>query len=136
MTDVVTLAKGWIGVPFRHAGRSRQGVDCIGLVIKVAHEAGISSFDTTDYSRRPVPSEFVQGCKEHLDRILLDDAGSGDIGVFAEPRTPCHVGLIERDTGGRRWVIHAYAPARKVIYEPLVGDRLSRMIMAFRFKTA
>ena len=34
----VAAARGYVGVPWRHLGRSRTGVDCIGLVLLAARE--------------------------------------------------------------------------------------------------
>lgn len=35
---IAACARSWVGVPFRHQGRSRNGVDCAGLVIGVLSE--------------------------------------------------------------------------------------------------
>ncbi len=39
--EVQTLARTWIGVPWRHQGRNRSGIDCGGLVVKVGQELGL-----------------------------------------------------------------------------------------------
>lgn len=38
--DVIVAARGWLGVPFLHQGRSRHGVDCIGFVASLCAELG------------------------------------------------------------------------------------------------
>jgi hypothetical protein len=53
---LIDWAYGWLGVPFKHQGRSRFGVDCIGFPIAVLRElellpAGFS--DVRDYGRQP-----------------------------------------------------------------------------------
>lgn len=46
------IARTWIGVKFRPQGRTRSGVDCVGLVLCVAWEAGFSMADRRGYSQR------------------------------------------------------------------------------------
>ena len=36
--EVVREARTWVGVPFRHQGRSRSGVDCGGIIVVVLRE--------------------------------------------------------------------------------------------------
>ena len=130
---IVEQANTWIGVPYRDKGRNRFGVDCVGLIIKVAHELGLTDYDTMNYPRRPNPVDFLREMRDHLVQQPLAQAGHGMVAVFREPLHPCHTGILEVDAQGRRWVIHAYAPARKVIREPLVGARESNMLMALRY---
>lgn len=129
---LVEVVLTWVGVRYRDKGRDRNGIDCIGVLIKSAHEAGLSVYDTLDYPRRPVPRDFLRGMKKHLDRIQKREAGHGDILVFTEPKHPCHIGILEDDGRGIMYVIHAYAPARKVIREPMTEERWSRALLAFR----
>jgi cell wall-associated NlpC family hydrolase len=35
---IVSAARSWLGVPWRHQGRTRQGVDCAGLVVLVGRK--------------------------------------------------------------------------------------------------
>lgn len=131
--DLAAVARTWVGVPWRHLGRDRiRGVDCVGLVIKCAHQIGATDFDTKNYGRRPVPTDFLREMRDQLVQIQKQNMGHGDIGVFREPRHPCHTGIVDVDEQGRRWIIHSYAPYRKVIREPLTGQRLGRLLMAFR----
>lgn len=132
--EIVEEAKSWIGVPYRHAGRDRFGVDCAGLIIKTAHNCGISDYDTTNYPKRPVPNDFLREMKSHLDRRPKKEAGHGSVLVFREPRHPCHSAILEIDERGERWIIHSYAPARKVIREHLSVERWSNCVMAFDYQ--
>ena len=130
--DLVRAARGWVGIPYRDKGRNRLGVDCVGVLIKSAHEVGITDYDTLNYPRRPVPQDFLRELKGLMDRIQKRDAGHGDVMVFREPRHPCHVGILDIDERARMHVIHAYAPARKVVREPMSRERWDRAVMAFR----
>lgn len=131
--ELVAAARTWLDVRWRHLGRDRaRGVDCVGLVIRCAHQIGVTDFDTRNYGRRPVPTDFLREMRGQLVQIQKRDMGHGDIGVFREPRHPCHVGIVDVDESGQRWIIHAYAPHRKVTRDPLTGERLDRLLMAFR----
>jgi hypothetical protein len=112
-----------------------MGVDCLGLLIRTAHKHGLSNYDTTDYSNRPKPEEFLRGFRDHLDRIPIPhDAGQGDVGIFRAPTAPVHCGIIEVDKYGQKWVIHSSLVRGKVVREPLEGQQLGRLVMAFKFR--
>lgn len=129
---LVESVRTWIGVKYRDKGRDRHGIDCIGLLMVAAKDVGLTEYDTVDYPRRPNPQDFLRGLKNHLVRIQKQDAGHGDIMVFAEPRHPCHIGILDVQPDGTVYVIHAYAPSRKVIREPLTPARRERAMLAFR----
>jgi len=59
--ELVRVARTWIGVPFRHQGRDRKGIDCIGLPIAILAELAIvvPEFELlTDYPRVPQTGDF------------------------------------------------------------------------------
>ena len=58
-TDIVAAARGWLGVPWRHQGRSRAGVDCVGLVVVVCRSLGLSDHDSTVCGSDSDPTRFV-----------------------------------------------------------------------------
>jgi cell wall-associated NlpC family hydrolase len=130
--ELAKAARGWVDVPYKHLGRTRYGVDCVGLLIKSAHEVGFTTYDTTNYGRRPQPKDFLRELKDQLDRIQKREAGHGDVLVFREPRHPCHVGILDAGDDGRLHVVHAYAPMRKVVREPMTDERWSNAVMGFR----
>lgn len=124
--DIVAAAKNWVGVPYRHMGRNHYGVDCVGLIIKVAHDVGLTTYDTTNYPKRPKAADLLREMRNYLQQVPKGEAGPGDILVIAAPSSPVHMGVLEVDERGQSWLIHAYAPARKVVRESL-GDRDVRM---------
>ena len=32
--EIVDAARNWVGVPYRHQGRTRNGIDCVGLLLE------------------------------------------------------------------------------------------------------
>ena len=49
--EIVEYARTWLGTKWRHQGRSKQGIDCIGLIIRTAEEFGFQYEDSTGYAR-------------------------------------------------------------------------------------
>lgn len=131
---VVEEALTWVGVPYRDKGRSRtDGVDCAGLIVKVAHAVGYTDYDSRRYTTRPNVADFLRELRGHLDEIPMSELGHGDVLVLRGPRLPVHCGIVEVDPRGNEWLIHAYRPVGQVIRTSLVP--YSRMrVRAFRHR--
>lgn len=133
-SDIVTEAKTWLGVGFRHMGRTRKGgVDCIGLVIMVARALGLSTYDTNCYARRPDFGFMRREFKREMRLIDREEATSGDVLVSFPQEGRAHCGILEVDERGQRWLIHSYEPIGGVIREPLQG-KASEYTFAFRYR--
>jgi cell wall-associated NlpC family hydrolase len=130
---IVAEARGWLGVPWRHQGRSRAGIDCVGLVVRVARALGLSDYDHTAYGRRAQGQGFVEHFRANMDGVAIPEAGPGDVLVFADQAYPCHCGFLSARLGHAH-LIHAHALRRKVIEEPYAGEWLAKVKFAFRFR--
>jgi cell wall-associated NlpC family hydrolase len=106
--DIVAEARTYIGTPWRHQGRSREGIDCAGLVLKVMHAMEITDFDAADYSRQATDESMVQACREHLVDVSLAEARPGDVAVmrFGSNR---HIGFFGDYLYGGLSLIHAFS---------------------------
>lgn len=121
-SDLVAAARAWVGVPFRHQGRTRAGVDCAGLFVAVARELGIDvPFDRTDYPWEP-DEALHRTLEGHFERVQA--RRPGDILLLHFGGAPRHMALW---TGGS--IIHAYAPLDKVV-EHRIDRRWERRIVA------
>jgi len=126
---VVESARAWLGVPYHHQGRSKTGVDCIGLLIKVAHDLNLSDYDYTAYKETPDGKTLMLEASRMLSRIPASKAIPGDLYVMRFRQDPQHF-AIKTDTG----IIHALRGSGKVI-ETGIGEKWkSRIVAAFRFK--
>ena len=132
--DIVTEAKKWVGVEFRHCGRNKYGVDCIGLVIKVAHGLNLSEYDTNSYARRPNVAEFLRGFKSHMDAVPKSQMAHGDVLLTKAVRFPVHCGILEVDEYGQKWFIHSSEPIGQVVREALSEQRMNDIIHVFRYR--
>lgn len=120
--DIVRNARTWLGVPFAHQGRSRAGVDCGGLLIVVADEAGLCITPPAVYSQSPDPAVINTTLLANATRIPLDQIQPGDILRFSFAGDPRHVGIAS-DIG----VIHAWAKPGKVVEHRLDAVWRSRL---------
>ncbi|APH70644.1 C40 family peptidase [Aquibium oceanicum] len=130
---VVTEARGWLGVPWRHQGRTRSGIDCVGLVVCVARALHLSDYDSTGYSRRAQGQGFVEHFRGNMDGIAILEARPGDVIVFADQAYPCHCGFLTERLGHPH-LLHAHATRRQVIEEPYAGEWPEKIKFAFRFR--
>lgn len=107
--QLIEEARSWVGVPFRHQGRNRAGIDCVGLPIVVCQSLGIipAKFEITNYGR--VPSGELEGrLLAHCRQIPA--AVPGCLIVIAWTRLAAHVGICTGET-----MIHAYESSGGVV---------------------
>lgn len=130
--EIVTLAKSYLGVPWRHQGRTRHSIDCVGLVIAVGSELGLHDYpDDVRYSRISTGPELIKPFEQYMDRIRdLADLRPGDVVLMKDTLYPQHVGIMSSKTN----VIHATVHKRRVVEEPLVGDFRAKLLRGYRFK--
>lgn len=127
--QVIETARSFLGCRWHHQGRSRAGIDCVGLVIKTGHALGLSDFDITDYSRQPDPVRMRALLGEHMDTIAAADAKPGDVLLMRFEKEPQHVAIVT-DIG----IIHAYAQVRRVTEHRLDSIWRARIVGAYQFK--
>jgi cell wall-associated NlpC family hydrolase len=125
--EFVDEARSWLDTPYQHQGRLKGvGVDCIGLLVCVAHTLGLSTADMRDYGRRP-DGRLRPMLEAHLEPVPVLDAQAADVALFAWQAVPIHVGILTAPDH----VIHAYLPNRKVI-ETRIDEKM-RAQMAFAY---
>lgn len=127
--EVQRIARTWLGVPFLHQGRSRQGVDCGGLLLCVGEEAGLSLIHPGTYSMSPEPNLVLDAITANCDRIALLEIMPGDVLHFSFAGEPRHVGIAS-DIG----VIHAWAKPKKVVEHRLDEIWLRRLMGTYRVR--
>ncbi len=115
---IIFAARSWLDVPWRHQGRSRFGVDCVGLCFCVARELGMKVQDITGYPRRSDGHQLMSHLSTSLTSIEPGCGQVGDVALFRDCGLPIHVGFLAQRKGFMT-VIHAHARRRKVVEEPL-----------------
>ena len=107
------LASEQVGTVFKHQGRKPKiGLDCLGLVMHIAHEMGFSPEDNVTYRRVPDSKAILEGVNKHLLSASVDDIHTGDVVLFhwGRKEQPMHFGVASGDG----FFIHAYEPAHSV----------------------
>lgn len=102
--QIINEARSWVGVPWHHQGRSRFGIDCAGLIIKIAESFGVFIPDLKIYPQKP-DKRLVTIMTRYLPLCDLEPAC---ISLFQFANAPWHVGLY---TGSS--LIHAYDGGRR-----------------------
>jgi hypothetical protein len=68
-SQIVAKAKSFIGTPWKHQGRTRRSVDCVGLVVAIADELGVLPPDLEIPPYRRVPDGSLEWYfRKHMDR--------------------------------------------------------------------
>lgn len=133
--QVVACARSYIGVPFRHMGRTRQeGLDCIGLPLAVMRDLGIPFPDYPDgnYTRRGAGFQLVQHCCQYASPVPISKCKDGDVLVFQEGQIPCHTGILTH-RGESRYVVQALGKTSwmRVVECPMAGEWSGKLRFAF-----
>ena len=129
--QVVAAARSWDGVPFRHLGRNRHGIDCLGLAVLVCKDLGLSSYDLRAYPRRPDHAAFLRHIREAGGiQIPVLAVRPADLLAMKSDRFPCHITIVT-EKNGILYIIHAYEPRGKVLEEPLTAEWQKQRVAAF-----
>ena len=138
--QIVSQARTWLGTPFHHQARLKGvGCDCLGLVVGVVDELGLkdkhgqslAGYDEIAYSKEPDGAYLTQKLTDLLEEVQEPQAG--DLALFSVRDNPQHLAIIT-DYEGSLGMIHAYAPARRVVEHRLDDDWNSRLVKVFRWQ--
>lgn len=101
--------RSWVGVPWVHQGRNRNGVDCIGLIIASAHALGLTNFDTRTYGRAPLGDYLLRVCNEQM--LRKRSADPGDVLLMRLSKFPQHFAVLVEP--GR--IVHSRGEDERVV---------------------
>ena len=137
-TDVVEIARTYIGAPFRHQGRSKvYGVDCVGLLVCVLWEMDIKVDDIANYNGLVDADLLRSKLDTTLDELPLTLAMEGntqimkqiylpgDILLLRIGKNPQHIGIVT-DIG----IIHTHEGSGQVV-ETSLGKWKERIVTAY-----
>ncbi len=134
-TAFVAAARGYLGVRWRHQGRSREGVDCVGLPIVCAQSVLGWTFPMPDYSATTQDETMLRMCREHLVPVEAAAMQPGDIAVLGFERQR-HMAILGDYPHGGLSLIHAYLPNRQVVECRLDDMWRARILSVFRLPEA
>jgi hypothetical protein len=106
----IAAARELKGARWKHRGRKPWAVDCIGLVVMAAREAGIQTPDEAHYGREPWDDRLRKGCRNRWGEPLAPArARAGDVALIRwAPGDPTHVGIVANHPDGGLTLIHAH----------------------------
>lgn len=100
-------------MPFRHQGRSRAGVDCIGLPVCILKTTGALPTDFLDdptYGRAPNTSEFLDTVRKFCPEVHAVEDGCLIVFKWPAAKFPSHVGIADG-----RYMVHSYQANGRVV---------------------
>jgi cell wall-associated NlpC family hydrolase len=123
---IVNAARKYSGVRWVHQGRSKDtGVDCAGLIFKVASDAKTGIEEDNDkveklagdlnvpdnYRRRENGELLLELLEKHMDNVPLDEIAPGDVvalidGSLRHKEIPRHLAIVTEVTP-RMKIIHS-----------------------------
>jgi len=131
--EVVRAARRLIGVPFRHQGRTVEGIDCVGLLIHVARSLDIAhGWPEMPYAKFP-PADYVRGVLDRYLNELSYPPEAGDIALIRWRRTANHLAIVG-DGDKPYTLIHAYYVMGRVVEHRADPDWQDRIVALYSFR--
>jgi len=127
--QLIHATRSFLGVPFRHQGRSVEGLDCAGLLVLAHRVCGLVAPDLAGYARIP-DGRSLKALIETSDVIAKSTLYTpGAIVLFRFRNEPQHVGLSTGET-----LIHSYSQVGKVVEHNWDKLWLTRVVGSYKHK--
>lgn len=138
--QLVEAAREYVGVKWKHRGRSKAGIDCVGLIALAGKSCGLHEFtDDVSYTRQSVGQDLLAPFRQHAVEVRLGpdtslyDLHDADMLILRDKIFPQHAGIVaSRD--GRKTLIHSSAFYGKTVEEFIRESHEKSAITAFRFR--
>lgn len=111
--QIAAEARAWIGVPFVHQGRTRSGVDCVGLVLCVREAIEpwpLARSFARNYARCPKDALLHSIVAEHTQQIDAPEEGCMILVKWPSAVAPTHAVIYSNGN-----IIHAYQRVKRVV---------------------
>lgn len=135
MSRLDLIARDWIGTPFRHQGRTRHGIDCVGLLYVCCESlpafAHYLQHDIPGYSREPHEGLLEAGLEAAFGRPVFD-LQAGDVVACAFPRAVRHVAIVGDHINGGLSLIHTWNAVGEVVEHNIDKRWLRRIRRIYR----
>jgi hypothetical protein len=134
-------ALAYVGVPFRHRGRSRPtktysgALDCLGLLVVTAEDQGLPVQDKRIYGREPALAGLQAGLRQNCGDPVDREPRVDDIVLFQRPHEtePSHVGIIAPHPSGGLGLIHTYGEIGRVAFHRLDKRRTDLIVEVYQW---
>ncbi|ESY89016.1 hypothetical protein X739_00480 [Mesorhizobium sp. LNHC220B00] len=109
----LAAARGYLGVPWMHQGRTDKGMDCVGLIVLSMRACGVDVPLTADYGRMQDYRQARRYLEMFCDRV--GEPEIGDIVLFKTTQT-LHMAIVSDVDGLRpKRVIQALGAKSNVV---------------------
>lgn len=138
MSRLVSAARSYTGVPFRHRGRRPGALDCAGLVWIAYKDCGLELPDFRLYGPEPHEDGLVThvtaalGAPVALKPKSFDLLRCGDVVLICFEQDPHHLALIADYPLGGFSLLHADGFTGRVIEQRLSSEQLQKITHVFR----
>jgi cell wall-associated NlpC family hydrolase len=130
----IAVARSYIGVRWVHQGRSRDGIDCLGLVTESSRVSHGNTVDVRDYTAQAQDETMLQMCQQHMDRVQLSEIQPADV-VICKYGNQRHMAIVgDYLAPGELSLIHASTLFGKVVEHRLDAAWRRLIIAAFRLR--
>ncbi len=136
------VALTYLDTPFGHRGRTRNQLDCVGLLVRTGRDFGLKVHDLRIYGRVPhdeaLRQLLVANCGQPVDR----PPQVNDILLLQLPHapTPSHVALVtpypgddDNNNNNTLGMIHTYGSLGKVVRHRLNATWEQRISEVFQW---
>lgn len=124
--DIIQEARTYIGTPWVHQGRSRDGVDCLGLASLVARATRGYTFDVLNYAAQATDETMLQLCRQHMALVPAVAREPGDV-VVIRYGNQRHMAIVgDHPIAGELTLIHASSVHGRVV-EHRLDSRWARI---------
>jgi cell wall-associated NlpC family hydrolase len=120
-STIIEVARAWVGAPYRHQGRGRAGIDCVGLLVEVAKGVGHPVVAPTAYSSMPQGHQLLNPCDAQLWKPRRQTTiKPGDLMVFCgiSPLEPQHFAFASTH-GSQMTIIHSFSKYGAVVEQEI-----------------
>lgn len=135
INKLITEARTYLGSPWKHQGRNKKGVDCVGFLLLSFRYIDIHINEIKGYSRTPDGIALKKIMDEQPNLHKVDTIEVGDILLFRIRRHPQHVALVTESATADFGMIHAYnGGAREVVEHDLADYWKQKIVAIYRLK--
>jgi len=132
---ITNRARSWVGTPFQHQGRSKEGCDCIAPTLDITQMLKMENIqDWPKYGRLPAGPRLYKTAQKNLIEINKNSYQPGDV-VFMTwgKHDPHHIAIIVTMADGNIGIIHSSSQIGKVVEHILDPRWKKKIVCAFRF---
>lgn len=123
----VAKAREFVGCKWRHRGRSKFGIDCVGLVVAAVEAGGVPFADRQDYGREPFNFGLENALIERLGQPVKDRKPGDVVMMRWECRPEAgHVGILG-EKNGELTLIHSHSMSK--VIEHRIDEHWERLIL-------